>query len=180
MGLHPVWLIFALSVFGGLFGFVGMLVAVPVAAMIGVVAQVLHRAIQSRPAVSWAELLKMTMMSEQLSFKLPIKVARERDAFFVSVANANAVATLEEPATWPQGQNDRAWPKGLRKIPSIGNLAQRERGTKDRSAYGILISQNAGANIVVDDLQTVAGIPPAETRLFHLTQSPAIHWRADC
>ncbi len=37
VGLHPVWLIFALSVFGTLFGFVGMLVAVPVAAMIGVV-----------------------------------------------------------------------------------------------------------------------------------------------
>ena len=36
VGLHPVWLIFALSVFGTLFGFVGMLVAVPVAAMIGV------------------------------------------------------------------------------------------------------------------------------------------------
>lgn len=37
IGLHPVWLIFSLSVFGTLFGFVGMLVAVPVAAMIGVV-----------------------------------------------------------------------------------------------------------------------------------------------
>ncbi len=36
VGLHPVWLIFALSAFGSLFGFVGMLVAVPVAAMIGV------------------------------------------------------------------------------------------------------------------------------------------------
>ena len=39
VGLHPVWLIFALSFFGSLFGFVGMLVAVPVAAMIGVVAR---------------------------------------------------------------------------------------------------------------------------------------------
>lgn len=39
VGLHPVWLIFALSVFGTLFGFVGMLVAVPVAAMIGVLAR---------------------------------------------------------------------------------------------------------------------------------------------
>ena len=37
VGLHPVWLIFALSVFGTLFGFVGMLVAVPLAASIGVV-----------------------------------------------------------------------------------------------------------------------------------------------
>ncbi|WP_137699785.1 AI-2E family transporter [Marimonas lutisalis] len=36
VGLHPVWLIFALSVFGSLFGFVGMLVAVPLAAAIGV------------------------------------------------------------------------------------------------------------------------------------------------
>jgi len=36
VGLHPVWLIFALSVFGALFGFVGMLVAVPLAAAMGV------------------------------------------------------------------------------------------------------------------------------------------------
>jgi predicted PurR-regulated permease PerM len=36
VGLHPVWLLFALSSFGSVFGFVGMLVAVPVAASIGV------------------------------------------------------------------------------------------------------------------------------------------------
>jgi len=36
VGLHPVWLMFALSAFGTLFGFVGMLVAVPMAATIGV------------------------------------------------------------------------------------------------------------------------------------------------
>jgi len=41
VGLHPVWLILALSIFGSLFGFVGMLVAVPVAAMLGVVARFL-------------------------------------------------------------------------------------------------------------------------------------------
>lgn len=39
IGLHPVWLIFALFVFAYLFGFVGMLIAVPVAAAIGVVAR---------------------------------------------------------------------------------------------------------------------------------------------
>lgn len=39
VGLHPVWLIFALSTFGALFGFVGMLVAVPVAASLGVIAR---------------------------------------------------------------------------------------------------------------------------------------------
>jgi predicted PurR-regulated permease PerM len=36
VGLHPVTLIFALSAFGALFGFVGLLVAVPVAAILGV------------------------------------------------------------------------------------------------------------------------------------------------
>lgn len=41
VGLHPVWLLLALSVFGSLFGFVGMLVAVPVAAALGVIARFL-------------------------------------------------------------------------------------------------------------------------------------------
>ena len=37
VGLHPVWLLFALSAFGSIYGFVGMLVAVPVAASLGVI-----------------------------------------------------------------------------------------------------------------------------------------------
>jgi predicted PurR-regulated permease PerM len=36
VGLHPVWIMFALLAFGNLFGFVGLLLAVPVAAVIGV------------------------------------------------------------------------------------------------------------------------------------------------
>lgn len=36
IGLHPVWLMFALLAFGALFGFVGLLVAVPASAAIGV------------------------------------------------------------------------------------------------------------------------------------------------
>lgn len=36
VGLHPVWLMFALFAFGYLFGFVGLLVAVPLAAAVGV------------------------------------------------------------------------------------------------------------------------------------------------
>jgi predicted PurR-regulated permease PerM len=41
VGLHPVWLILALSVFGTLFGFTGLLVAVPVAAALGVIGRFL-------------------------------------------------------------------------------------------------------------------------------------------
>ena len=39
VGLHPVWLMFALFAFAYLFGFVGMLVAVPLAAAFGVLAR---------------------------------------------------------------------------------------------------------------------------------------------
>jgi predicted PurR-regulated permease PerM len=39
VGLHPLWLMFALFAFGYLFGFVGLLLAVPVAAAIGVLAR---------------------------------------------------------------------------------------------------------------------------------------------
>jgi predicted PurR-regulated permease PerM len=39
VGLHPVWLMFALFAFGSLFGFTGMLIAVPAAAAVGVVAR---------------------------------------------------------------------------------------------------------------------------------------------
>jgi predicted PurR-regulated permease PerM len=37
VGVHPVWLMFALLAFGALFGFVGLLVAVPCAAAIAVI-----------------------------------------------------------------------------------------------------------------------------------------------
>ncbi|GJD32776.1 hypothetical protein PMNALOAF_4055 [Methylobacterium adhaesivum] len=48
VGLHPVWLMFALLAFGSLFGFLGLLLAVPVAASIGVVVRfALSRYLQS-------------------------------------------------------------------------------------------------------------------------------------
>ena len=111
--------------------------------------------------------LKMIKMSEQLSFKLPIKVARERDAFFVSEANKNAVATLEDPETWPQGKMILLGPKAcgkshLLEIWLSENKAQKIDPLRD------FHQPNAGANIIVDNLQKLAGISPAETRLFHL------------
>ena len=36
VGLHPVWLMFSLFAFGSLFGFFGLLIAVPLAATLGV------------------------------------------------------------------------------------------------------------------------------------------------
>ena len=41
VGLHPVWMIFALLAGGALFGFLGVLLAVPAAAIIGVLVRFL-------------------------------------------------------------------------------------------------------------------------------------------
>jgi predicted PurR-regulated permease PerM len=49
VGLHPVWLILALSVFGSLFGFAGLLVAVPVAAALGVIGRFLLEQYRASP-----------------------------------------------------------------------------------------------------------------------------------
>jgi len=49
IGLHPVWLIFALFAFGDLFGFTGLLIAVPTAAAIGVIVRHLIRSYQRSP-----------------------------------------------------------------------------------------------------------------------------------
>ncbi|MCZ2328203.1 AI-2E family transporter [Bartonella sp. F02] len=49
VGLHPVWLMFSLFAFGSLFGFTGMLVAVPAAAAVGVLVRfALHTYLSSR------------------------------------------------------------------------------------------------------------------------------------
>ena len=51
VGLHPVWLMFALLAFGYLFGFVGLLVAVPLAAAIGVLVRFALRQLSGKPAL---------------------------------------------------------------------------------------------------------------------------------
>lgn len=49
VGLHPVWVMFALFAFGYLFGFVGMLLAVPLAAVIGVLSRFALRCYLASP-----------------------------------------------------------------------------------------------------------------------------------
>lgn len=52
IGLHPVWLIFSLFVFSYLFGFVGVLVAVPIAAAVGVLVRFALRIYLASPLYS--------------------------------------------------------------------------------------------------------------------------------
>lgn len=54
VGLHPVWLMFALVAFGSLFGFVGLLLAVPLAAVVGVLSRFALRRYLASPLYSGA------------------------------------------------------------------------------------------------------------------------------
>ena len=56
VGLHPVWLMFALFSFGYLFGFVGLLLAVPLAAAIGVLTRFALRQYLASPLYTGEEL----------------------------------------------------------------------------------------------------------------------------
>ena len=49
VGLHPLWLIFALLAFGYLFGFVGLLLAVPLAAAAGVLTRFVLQRYRASP-----------------------------------------------------------------------------------------------------------------------------------
>lgn len=55
VGLHPVWLMFSLLAFGYLFGFVGLLVAIPLAAAIGVLLRFGLRQYQASPLYTGGE-----------------------------------------------------------------------------------------------------------------------------
>jgi predicted PurR-regulated permease PerM len=55
IGLHPVWLMFALFAFGYLFGFVGLLVAVPAAAAAGVLVRFALRRYLASPFYTGVE-----------------------------------------------------------------------------------------------------------------------------
>ena len=55
VGLHPVWLMFALFAFGYLFGFVGLLLAVPLAAAIGVLVRFALRQYLASPLYTGEE-----------------------------------------------------------------------------------------------------------------------------
>ncbi len=55
VGLHPVWLMFSLSAFGAMLGFLGLLIAVPVSKMKAWVKAHLGRTLASKRNQAYAE-----------------------------------------------------------------------------------------------------------------------------
>ena len=112
VGLHPVWLMFALLAFGALFGFVGLLLAVPLAAAIG-----RHRALRPAPVSGEPALSGSgpTIIKPRVDDKADQCLMRPsswpstcrwtrvsaREDFLVSPSNEQAYGLIESWPEWP-------------------------------------------------------------------------------
>jgi len=73
VGLHPVWLIFALLAFGSLFGFTGLIVAVPMAAATGVILRFAVRRYRTSPLYTNLPVTTSSLLIDMPSTHRPIE-----------------------------------------------------------------------------------------------------------
>lgn len=110
-------------------------------------------------------------MTRQLALTLPVREALGRADFFVSPANAVAVATVEDWRRWPQGKLVLVGPAGAGKshlaniwASETGAMILQARDLAETSADALAI----WGRIVIEDADTLAGDDAAEVTLFHL------------
>ncbi len=104
VGLHPVWLMFAMFAFGYLFGFVGLLVAVPVAAALGVLLRFALRQYRASPLYTGEKAGLMPSRRSgprQLALALDHGESFAREDFLSGPSNAAALALIESWPDWP-------------------------------------------------------------------------------
>ncbi|MFT4151518.1 MAG: chromosomal replication initiator DnaA [Paracoccaceae bacterium] len=110
-------------------------------------------------------------MSRQLAFDLPAPVRYRREDFFVSPANALALATLDRWADWPGGKLVLTGPHGAGKT-HLARLWAAQTGAEVVGAadlaQGDLPELAALGRVAVENAETIAGDRRAETLLFHL------------
>ena len=193
MGLHPVWLLLALSAFGTVFGFVGMLVAVPVAAVDRGSDALCVGAVSGEPAVQgsgWPGDGRNTLTQAQQARRkpgsreagtlrepttglcLPLAEAMTRAAFFVSPVNALALAALDGWHDWPGGKMLLVGPVGAGKT-HLAHIWAAEAGAAVLVQAAALPRADLPALAALAGWwsrmpQAVAGDPQAEAALFHL------------
>lgn len=109
-------------------------------------------------------------MPRQLSFDLPARTALGREDFFVSPANANAVAMVENWAGWPGRKLALIGPSGAGKthLAHVWAKTANARIVSATSLTRLDIAELASGNIAVEDAPMIAGNPQAEVALFHL------------
>lgn len=109
-------------------------------------------------------------MSRQLAFDLPAKDGMTRAEFFVSPANALALAALDGWQGWPGGKMLLLGPPGAGKS-HLAQIWATDTGAAQVAGAGLAatdIPALAAARVVVEDAEAVAGDAQAETALFHL------------
>lgn len=109
-------------------------------------------------------------MGEQLAFHLPSKIALGREDFFVSPANAVAVAALADWSAWPGSKIALIGPSGAGKT-HLTHVWAAEAGARIIQAETLLradIDSLAATPVAVEDVASLAGKRSAEMALFHL------------
>ncbi|SFR55298.1 DnaA ATPase domain-containing protein [Litoreibacter janthinus] len=107
-------------------------------------------------------------MPEQLAFSLPAKEALGRDDYFVSGANALAVAAVESWADWPLNKMVLIGPPGSGKT-HLAMVWAHEAGARVVGADALDDPMAlAQGPLVVEDLHLIVGDRAKETQAFHL------------
>ena len=110
------------------------------------------------------------MPAKQLSFDLPARAALGREDFFVTPANAMAVALVEGWAHWPSRKLVLSGPAGSGKTHLVHVWAALSGAAilPARDLTGADIPALAAAPVAIEDVEQIAGNSAAEEALFHL------------
>ncbi|WP_284164363.1 DnaA/Hda family protein [Frigidibacter sp. SD6-1] len=109
-------------------------------------------------------------MPRQLTFDLPVRAALGRDDFFVSPANALAVAMIDAPENWPLGKLLLVGPEGSGKS-HLATVWAGQAGAATLEAHEVERTDPdalAKGALVIEDAERIAGRRAAEEALFHL------------
>ena len=109
-------------------------------------------------------------MPQQLNLTLPVRTALGRDDFFVSPANAMALALIESWPDWAGGKLLLSGPSGAGKT-HLAHVWAALSGATIHAAQGLAgadIPALAQGPVAVEDVPEIANDPEAQTALFHL------------
>lgn len=109
-------------------------------------------------------------MSKQLSFSLPVRVARGRADFFVSPANSTAVAMIDRTHAWPNGKLALSGPAGAGKshLAHVWAAETDAQIVPSTALDQLDLPTLATTPIVLEDLPDIANQPALEEAAFHL------------
>lgn len=113
----------------------------------------------------------MSVMPQQLAFDLPGRAAFRREDFFVTRANAQALAQLDAWRAWPQGKLLLTGPSGAGKTHLARMWVEETCGhlisARDLAGADLVLLAEDG-HVAVEDAEDIAGDPDREEALFHL------------